>query len=264
MRHVIALMAVLATLHGVGAGAAPLPGGYVVRDSILVPTEASSAGVRLDVLEDERLTPALCDSLWGSAELDIVCEEDDSLPEPYASLCASIRSRPLLPALVRLIANSLVVEQWTMKREQTRLAIEHLYPGDRPTFLVTVDYSIGWGSYAGPSTRFLELRDGRAHWLQAVDTRTGRADTVQVASTLKTKWQFLRLEDGGKDILQAACRPDFDRWEKARKRGKEDDSFLIEYLRYHFDGRQWVKRVRTEPGYSDFEEGFPNLAKFPP
>ncbi len=254
------LAALAASAVACAAAAVPLPQGYVLRDSVVVPSGVPGAFARVEVLQDERLTPALGDSIWGRG-LDIICAAD-SLPEPWASLCAS----PLRPALVRVIVRDRVADAWPTDREQARLAVEHLYPGDRPTVLVTVDHTIGWGSYAGLATEFLEMRAGRAQWLRATDARTGRADTIWVASALKKMWRLLPLKSGGKDILLAECQPDFDRWDKAAAQGKEDSSFLLVYTRYHFDGRRWVKRTRTEPGYIDFEsdEFFPALGKFPP
>jgi hypothetical protein len=260
----IGLFSLIACVPGEGSPepAGPVPPGY--RAFVAVEAGADSCGaiMRVEVLEDERLASALGDSVWGTGFFDLGCE-NDSLPEPWASLCASVREHPLLPAVVRAFVDGRLVGSWPMTREQARLGLDDLRGDGCPTFVVTEDRSVGWGSYAGPRSRFLELRDGRARWLRATDARTGRVDTIEVASSLKNHWQTAPA-GAGKDVLVAQCRPDFDRWERARRRGQQDDtSFVLVYTRYHFDGRSWVKRSRTETGYSDFEDGFPDTLKFP-
>jgi hypothetical protein len=125
----------------------------------------------------------------------------------------------------------------------------YLYGDDRVTYPISVDYSVGMGSYSGPATSLVEVAGGKLKWLEAVDQATGRREPIEVASTLKTAWKITDAPRGtARDILQAACRPDW-----SAPLSGEMDFFLI-HTRYSFDGKQWVKLERHQKGYAEREE----------
>ncbi|MGA8939409.1 MAG: hypothetical protein WB439_09615, partial [Acidobacteriaceae bacterium] len=120
-----------------------------------------------------------------------------------------------------------------------------------------VDYSAGFGSYSGPITNLVEVKNGRLQWVEATDARTGKRGTISLMESLKTRWKFVDARGGkGKQILLAECRPD---WSSA----KDDPDFRITYARFYFDGTRWFVTKRTVKGYSDFEQGFPSRVNFP-
>ena len=148
-----------------------------------------------------------------------------------------------------------------LERPHAQLAHARLY-GDaaRETYLVTVDYSVGAGSYAGPITSFVEVIDGRLKWLDAADGTTGATERIHVMRSLKTIWQIAPARAGaGQDILEARCRP------APQSAQAGEVQFTLSYYRYAFDRsrNQWIRRVREEKGFSEFEDGFPDRRLFP-
>ena len=198
-------------------------------------------------MQDARLTPSLRKKLWGAGELGY----DDMDPE-----MRSFKSSPLRNAGLRIVkSNGMPTESVELERPLARLERAHLYADSRETYLVTADYSAGFGSYSGPATSLLEVGEGRMKWLNATDSVTGKSERLTLAQTLKSVWKIVAMPGGeGSDILQALCRPAFQ---------PGDDEFKLIYIRYHFDGKRWVQLVRERKGYSDFEAGFPSRSLFP-
>lgn len=190
----------------------------------------------LQVLQDGRLTPSLRGKLW---------ETGDAGADAASLRHASIR-------LVR--SDGSLVQSEELEHPLARLECVHLYADRRSTCLVTVDYSAGFGSYSGPATFLLEIKSGRLSWIEAKDTRTGRTQRISLADTLKSAWKIVGARTGsGKDLLQALCRPDID----------IEGGFKMIYIRYFYDGNVWQERVRETSGFSEFEDGFPEMKLFP-
>ena len=102
----------------------------------------------------------------------------------------------------------------------------------------------------------MEVIGGRLRWLEATNIATGRTEQISLPKTLKTVWEFVDAASGkGKQILLAACRPDF--------KSAKDQGFTITYTRYYFDGTKWLYAERTDKGFTEFEEGFPDRKFFP-
>jgi hypothetical protein len=190
----------------------------------------------LRVLQDARLTPSLKDQMWGTGD-------------------AGADTASLQNATVRLVrADGLLVQSEELERPLSRVESVHLYADRRSTYLLTVDYSAGFGSYSGPATFLLEVRSGRLAWMAAKDPRTDRTERISLANTLKSAWRVVGARTGsGKDLLQALCRPDFE----------TEGEFKMIYVRYFYDGKVWQERVRQTKGFSEFEDGFPDVKLFP-
>ncbi len=142
-----------------------------------------------------------------------------------------------------------------LERPDAKLETLRLRGDDHVTYPVTVDYSIGMGSYNGPLTFFVEVSAGKLRWVEAVDVKTGQSSRISLMRSLKTIWTLTDAPHGRhKEILQAACRPGF---------GSSEGGFLLSYTRYSFDGKRWIRYERTESGFSEFEDGFPDRALFP-
>jgi len=113
--------------------------------------------------------------------------------------------------------------------------------------LATEDFSIGSGSYNGPLTHVLDLsQPGR---IDMALYKGGRE--IAVMSSMKTIWKT--VPDG---FLEAACRPDTVLTE-------DSTGFIIYYQRIRYSNGAWVHAERSERGYSDFEEDFPQDSLFP-
>ena len=215
-----------------------------------VPLSRAANGIdgELQLMQDSRLTSSLFrQKVWGFGDL---ATEDAEVHESV------LKDGPFQKAYVRIVSSDgRALESEPLERPLARLEGVHLYSDNKNTYLVTVDYSAGWGSYSGPATLLAEVKSGRIHWLEATDGRTGKSARISLAATIKSVWKIVPVADGsGKDILEALCRPSFEVY---------DETFKLIYIRYHFDGKRWVLLEREQKGYSDFMEGFPARSLFP-
>jgi hypothetical protein len=69
------------------------------------------------------------------------------------------------------------------------------------------------------------------------------------------------VDGHGEDLLQVLCRPDFSSADSA----SHPDRFLVTFERYTFNGHQWERRRRQEPGCweADDSTSFPTRGRFP-
>jgi len=122
-------------------------------------------------------------------------------------------------------------------RESARLDRVFLYQDkSRPTFIVTRDYSAGWGSYNGPISYFLEVSERGIHYILPHGLMT----------SLKTAWAIDNKEHSA-EILSKKCRPNFE-----ASSGSSLD-FQVIYERFSFDGSQWNTAVHQEAGFWEYE-----------
>jgi len=238
-----------------GAAAAPaevkpaIPAGYAVyQTTALNPRESGVAGV-LQILQDERVTSKYRDG-WGSSR-----EPDTVLPEGDP-LLKSIAGTPLRNGRLRLVGDDgQVIADEPFEVPLGKLETAFLYGGEFPTYLVTVDYGIGFGSYNGPATMLAEVRGGRLVFVQAV----GDKDPIRLAETLKHGWRFVDAAKGrGKEIEEIDCHPNFDnpKWE-------DRSEFVVIYTTYRFDGRHWRASSRQTIGFWENEGDWPARSQFP-
>src|SRR5947209_297284 len=76
-------------------------------------------------------------------------------------------------ALLQLMdANGRVVSEDTLARAVAYLEPTRTLPGKPAWMTLTVDYSVGWGEYAGPTTSFVRVRGGKLEWLTAADKKS--------------------------------------------------------------------------------------------
>jgi hypothetical protein len=231
----------------------------------------------VEVLEDARITPELHTEAWGTGQLDGMCEIGAGTPE----FCASIAKEPLRLAIVRLVgapgstvafpggavqstaglvtidARGLEVESYLLD-----VSVEHLYVDERPTFFVTVDRSIGMGSYTGPFTYPVELDGERLAGLLVENEGTRKQFPLELRAALKSGWRIAASGDGGKELLAVSCQPNAAWLEKGAP--AEEMDFETTLIRYHFEGGRWVARQKTELGlWEDMGDNFPARALFP-
>src|SRR5882757_9309568 len=107
----------------------------------------------LTVNTDARLTTELKNEMWGIGDLFFVVPADDPLQRVFSA------DPPRNATLQIVNAQDHVVETKTLDRPLAR--IENISLGkDGTSFLLTVDYSTGMGSYAGLTSQILEVRSG--------------------------------------------------------------------------------------------------------
>jgi hypothetical protein len=234
--------------------------GYRINKAISVSSVAGVAATRLELLEDERLTPKIRET-WQGVGAAMSCAEPADDPD-VARLCASFAEHPLRGALLRLVSESQgVLDQRLFEREVADLTPARLYDAGPAVFAVTVDYSVGFGSYAGPTTSFVEPSRGQLRWLAAYDSSTGKPAEVRLPRTLKSDWQTVP-RPGGLDILAVRCQPNVGN-ESPTHLGGGGLSFVVIYERYHFDGSRWLRQQRQEAGFWESDHEFPANEKFP-
>lgn len=235
-----------ATGWSVCVGQTPVSSRLVVGARITLTQAVNGVDGELQILKDERITASIAKTVWNKGAFE-------GKPEDTVS---SFKELPPRNAQIRVVdRHGKVIDSEKLERPLARLGIAKLYADSKVTYSVTVDYSAGFGSYSGPITSFVEVSGGHLSWLEAVD-HDGKHRKVSVMSSLKTAWRIAPVADGGREILEAACRPT----EKTLKTG---DDFQIIYSRYYFDGTQWRLVSRKVPGFSEFEDGFPRRSRFP-
>jgi hypothetical protein len=122
-------------------------------------------------------------------------------------------------------------------RESARLDRVFLYRDKRlPTFIVTRDYSIGWGSYNGPISYFLEVFETGIHYILPHG----------LMMSLKTAWVIDNHEPAAA-ILTKKCRPSFGKW------NGDSMEFQVIHERFSFDGEHWNAELHKEIGFWEDE-----------
>lgn len=188
----------------------------------------------------------------GTGDLDGNINVDD---DPQLTM---FKTGPPRNAVIQVVDQSGdVLEAKTLQRPLAKLRAEHLYADSRLTYLVTVDYSAGFGSYSGPITNLVEVKRGHLRWIDSTETKTGSIGTISLMESRRQLGNFWMRSDGkGKQILLARCRPD---WYS----DKNDPDFRTTYARFFFDGTKWLVVERTVKGISEFDHGFPSRKHFP-
>ena len=199
----------------------------------------------IQVVTDARLTEDLQKKMWGIGDWTFVLTEDDPRARAFSA-------KPPANAKLQILDSSgQVTKSFVLERPLARIEKARLRP-DHETFLVTVDYSIGMGSYAGPSTSLLEVENGNFAWLKATDSANHKDEPIQLAHTLKSDWKLVPFQHN-RDILEILCRPD----------APMSGDFVIHYVRYRFTNGKWIRFERTKKGIWESDESFPPSSSFP-
>jgi len=234
--------------------------GYVVHATVPLSKQVDGVDGRLELLEDARFTPEVRARFWGNMDDAMYCAARNDTNQTF---CASAEREPLRRALLRLVGDGdreLAVE--TQERDLGELRVERLHGEHaRPSYAVTIDYSVGMGTYNGPLTRLAEIRDGRLLWLRSVDAQGKHPEVLRLPSTGRSAWKIVQGGKAGtRDILLVASQPDL---ENAAS-GVAELPFVQTLTRFSFDGTRWRRHQRRSPGYWDsIDEPFPERARFP-
>jgi len=214
---------------------------YVVYQSVaLKPRYRGGMVGRLQILQDKRVTADYRQAAWGSsADQTFALAPDDPL-------LMILKKHPFLNSRLRLLGpGGKVIGEWQLDGSLATLDTLNLYGTGLPSYEITVDYGIGWGSYAGPGSSIVEIR---GHRLVTVIHGLG--------SSLKNAWRIVpALQGRGAEIEQVQCHPD---WEHP-----SSGDFVIEYTTYRFSGGTWLKQTRQASGYWEDDETWPLRSEFP-
>ena len=224
-------------------------GGVSSRDGYTATSRVAVNGpegpVAVEVLEDARISASLRKAMWAVSD-------DPSFVLPDSPLAAQFTRRPPLNAKVRLVdAGGTVTAEQLLERPLATVALAPLHGLPWQPVWLTVDYSIGMGSDAGPITTLL-LPAG-----QKLDPATyagphGQSGPIRLASTLKTAWCIVPGWTGGPEELEEiACRPD------------DGGDFTTSLATYRYAGGGWQLAVRKKAGWWESDEVFPPRSAFP-
>lgn len=147
-------------------------------------------------------------------------------------------------AIVVLVNDRLKILYYEeLGRESAR--IDRIFPytqKNKPVFVVTTDYSAGWGSYSGPVSYFLEINENGIQYI---------LDKQGFMTSLKSMW-LIKNRKGKSEILDLDCRPDFDS-------DSENTKFKLIYTWYFIKNGKW-EYIRKEK--SGFWENYWDLESF--
>jgi hypothetical protein len=249
----IARAALSCVVAGCASASAHPQSGYAPSESFVLAPPRDHMRGRIELLEDSRIRPEMRKAIT-EAYGDDPCADHPA--RVLDALCGDPHHAPLRPAMLRLVdADGKVIATRTLERPLAQLAAARLYGNDRQSYMLTVDMSVGMGSYAGPYTRFAEPNGRDFGWLLA--DSAGVADTLTMVSTLKTAWQLVRYApDRSVDFFMVRCRPDL-------SAPADSVAFTTTYERVTFDGTRWRLLARSEPGCYESDEPFPARSKFP-
>jgi len=250
---------VVALLWAVAAHAGDAHPGYVVHATVPLSKRVDGVDGRLELLEDARVTPELRVQFWARQDHGTYCAATDDSNRKF---CTSAEGEPLRPALLRIVddgGRELVVQK--QERPLGELRVEQLRgEHGRPSYAVTIDFSVGMGSYNGPVTRFAEVRDGRLVWLRSVDAQGKHPEPISLMTSLKSAWKIVpSTATGTREILRCTCRPDVDHAQPS----DEHLPFVVELTRWAFDGTRWRRYQRASPGFWEDDDPFPDRTRFP-
>lgn len=129
------------------------------------------------------------------------------------------------PAMMVVVDEKLkIIYYENLGRESARLDRVFIYSDKRKaTYILTRDYSIGWGSYNGPTSYFLEVNEKGINYI---------LNKGGYLTSLKSQW-IIYLVGSGSEILYKYCRPD------SVNINSEKVDFYTTYERCYFEGDTW-------------------------
>ena len=216
-----------------------------ISQRVVLSRGANGVDGSLEIVSDARFSSATREKMWGNGDWAFVLSETDPLYKSFSATPPLDAELRIEDATGHVLAEE-VLERPLARIEKTRLS------GEKQTLFVTVDYSVGVGSYAGLTTMLLRVQNGGMEWVSATNPDTGKRVPIHLPKTLKTGWE---LSDAGRrEILAVSCRPDSDR----------EDNSTIRYITYRWDEHKgWLMYERAEKGMWESDEPFPSRTKFP-
>lgn len=198
-----------------------------LTSAVLSATDQAHLGCKnLRVVLDNRLTPMLVTSLWGSGE-----------------------SRSEAPAKLELLGcNGQLLHSIALAAPLAQLDPQPILGAPYATYLVSADLTAEMGSYSGPLTIPMQVVDD--HLVAAVAYRDDHGvEPIRLAITGKASW--LRLVAGkSEQLLSVRSQP-------------KDDRFETEYMRYFLIDGQWHVKIRIRDELWESDGEFPGPESFP-
>jgi len=197
------------------------------------------------VYEDERISDSLRANMWGHSDYDMAMKEGDPRQKDFSS-------EPLLRAEVRLQDfRGSSISTYKFERPLAHIDGTILRETDRRFWMVTVDFSTGFGSYGGPVTYLFDISKKELIPESTLDTSANKRSVLSLLRSLKSDWK-VRTNGAKQDILVVNCAPNSDASE-----------FIVIYTRFHFMKDHWETRLRRAKGFWENDQPFPPDKEFP-
>ena len=133
---------------------------FEVTQSLPLNKSANGISGTLQVLADSRLSSELQKQMWGVGDWSFILPEDDARR-------AEFEHSPPRNAQLRIVTDTgVVLRNVALEKPLAKVAEAHLGNG-KTSFFVAVDYSIGFGSYAGVTTLLLDIVGDQFQWTEA-------------------------------------------------------------------------------------------------
>lgn len=153
------------------------------------------------------------------------------------------------PAILELRGcKNQVLDRLTLDGPLARLDPEPVRGTSVPTYLLSVDLTAEAGSFNGPLTFPVQVKNQHLRRVEATAS-DGHSEPVRLALTGKAAWKKVPIGPVD-DFLSVSCQP-------------RDGKFVTFYQRYHPTPHGWQMRMRSEPGFWESDTGFPDIRLFP-
>lgn len=239
--------------------------GLGVHQSIVLANPGAADERRIEILEDDRITPKLRYWLFGGSK-----DPDDFLRAPGIAgdqaLAAAIQQGPLKRGLVLLVDHDgKVLDSRRLDCELGKLSPAPVQQNGTPVWTLGDDCSTGEGDYAGLITHVFGLGNDKIAW-QRFAAADGEAGELTLVQARRIGWKPMDQNELT-DIVEVSSHPDYDdpRFKALSQQAKPpaDLPLVTDYIRYRYGGGIWTKTIRTEHSAWDAGAGFPDLDKFP-
>jgi hypothetical protein len=217
---------------------------YTVVQDFTLSRDPNGMNGKMELLLDSRLTPAVRKLMWGTGDWPFVLS-------PESELFKEFSATP--PARARLVISDnsgKVIADRTLDAALAEIKEWSPAPGRNHEYLLTIDHSAGAGSYNGLATIVIRVSQSSLHDVESVEVASQKQELIRLTKTLKSDWR-IDSSSGVANILFVSCHP-----------GKTY-SFVIDYVRYEWNGSAWLKYVRKTPGVWESDGPFPARSVFP-
>jgi hypothetical protein len=227
-----------------------------------------------EVLADSRITPALKQKMWGKGDWETALDEKDPL---RASFTKDAPDDVLFRIMMK---NGYVAKTEPLDRPICMIKPEQ-WPGGKVIYFVTVDYSSDPEEGPTLSTRLMQIYGAHFEWLEAKEPRERSTEpedqeptpTDKKSRRAKEKEEESRRDHDPTKPIRLSRSQNAD-WKIADAASSRDilqvftrasslDKSTIIYVRFHFDGKNWMRTEKEEPGDWDSKQAFPPVVKFP-
>lgn len=228
---------IVACFLGCGLGWASdvaVPHGYRIYKRFALPREVAGVDGTLQLLVDRSLSRHVL-SHYGQYDEDL----EAGARRPKNGILRYVTGRGDIVSTLRLDQPVANLEPYSEAKD------------GKAFFVLTEDWSIGFGSYNGPISNLVVVSDGKISKVTAKMAGKNKSRLISVMRSGKNNWKKVKSTIFP-DILEVNCHPDFNSpW--------KDIKFQVTYSRFHFDGYEWTVREHTVSGFWEDE-----MRTFPP